>query len=70
MTARGKDEDMADDRSRNILIPNNVFGEFEKINNFSESNVIAFASEIGIAPGIVVGRSQKERCINHNMQIV
>ena len=34
---------------------------------FSASSVIDFAKSIGIAPGIVVGRLQKEGCIQHNM---
>ena len=30
-------------------------------------NIVAFANNIGIAPGIVVGRLQNEGCIQHNM---
>lgn len=35
--------------------------------DYSSISVCDFANKIGIAPGIVVGRLQKERCITYNM---
>lgn len=43
------------------------FEEFKSQKAFSALSVVAFANNIGIAPGIVVGRLQNEGCIQHNM---
>ncbi|MDY4969914.1 MAG: HigA family addiction module antitoxin [Lachnospiraceae bacterium] len=62
-----QDEKNADRWSGDKLIPAEIFERFKAQKNFTESNVVAFADSIGIAPGIVVGRLQKEGCIQHNM---
>lgn len=62
-----QDEKNADNWSRDKLIPTENFEQFKDIGIFSASSVIDFAKSIGIAPGIVVGRLQKEGCIQHNM---
>lgn len=61
------DEKAADLWSKETLIPSEIFEMFKKKNSFSEDSVCAFAKNIGIAPGIVVGRLQKEGCIMHSM---
>lgn len=61
------DEKNADSWSRDKLISTEIFEEFKAQKAFSASSVVAFANNIGIAPGIVVGRLQNEGCIQHNM---
>ncbi|MFR0064317.1 MAG: hypothetical protein ACLRU1_03085 [Veillonella parvula] len=46
--------------AKDILISNNDFEDFINTNCFSDSNIRAFAKIQEIAPGIVVGRLQKE----------
>ena len=61
------DEKNADSWSRDKLIPTETFEWFKAQKSFNSSKVVAFANSMGIAPGIVVGRLQKEGCIQHNM---
>jgi addiction module HigA family antidote len=58
----GTDEDEANAFARNRLIPEAEFDNF-KLLNPSLENIKSFAKQIGIAPGIVVGRMQKEELI-------
>ena len=60
------DEQAANSWSRDTLIPGNDFAEFVDRKSFSASSIRAFAEKQGIAPGIVVGRLQKEGCIKHS----
>ena len=59
-------EDEANQIASNILIPPSDLERFAQANDFDSDAVIRFASNIGIAPGIVVGRLQKEGLITHN----
>ena len=59
-----KYEDVANAFARDTLISQNAFNCFVKNQSFTEEKIVAFASEIGIDPGIVVGRLQKEGYIN------
>ena len=61
------DEVVADLWAKDILISNNDFEDFINTNCFSDSNIRAFAKIQEIAPGIVVGRLQKEGYIKHSM---
>ena len=61
------DEKEADKWSRDMLIKSEDFEAFRKERDYSESSVIRFAKNQGIAPGIVVGRMQNEHMIDHNM---
>ena len=61
------DEDDADLWAKNTLIPLERFEPFKERKDFTSYYVQAFAKDIGIAPGIVVGRLQKEGCIKYNM---
>lgn len=52
----------ADQFAADFLVPANLLANFvEGITHFSHDAVIEFASQLGIAPGIVVGRLQHDR---------
>ena len=57
-------EKEADSFARDVLIPRSAFDPFVAQHNFSQEAIICFASSAGIAPGIVVGRLQKEGHLN------
>lgn len=57
-------EEEANRFARDLLIPPNDFKKFKQDGRFSFASVEEFASEIGVAPGIVVGRLQHERLID------
>ncbi len=54
----------ADEFAKNHLIRENDFESFVSKNDFSTNSIIEFSKQIDIAPGIVVGRLQKEGYIN------
>lgn len=62
-----EDEKAADDWSGNTLIAEEEFDKFRRGNDYSEQGVRGFARNQGIAPGIVVGRMQREGMIKYNM---
>ncbi|MDK2970558.1 MAG: HTH-type transcriptional regulator / antitoxin HigA [Candidatus Sumerlaeota bacterium] len=65
----GADDDRereANEFAGNLLIPANEYGCFTARNRFTEGEVVRFAGEIGIHPGIVVGRLQHDKRISHN----
>ncbi len=62
-----KDEKAADLWSGNTLIPLADFEAFKEKRDYTEQSVQKFAIEQGIAPGIVVGRMQREGMIKYNM---
>jgi HTH-type transcriptional regulator/antitoxin HigA len=57
----GKDEEEADRFARDTLIPPKDYGAFVSAGSFTEQAVREFARSQGIAPGIVVGRLQREK---------
>jgi HTH-type transcriptional regulator/antitoxin HigA len=59
----GGDEEEADRFARDTLIPPEAWMSFARAGAPSRSDVERFAAEVGIAPGIVVGRLQHERVI-------
>lgn len=61
-----EDENHADCFACDKLIPPDEYVAFTDRKNTSSSAVISFASEVGIDPGIVVGRLQNDGVINHN----
>lgn len=61
-----EDEEIANQFARDTLIPEEKYNTFIKLNKFSKYDVIAFANKVNIAPGIVVGRLQKENFIDYN----
>lgn len=60
------DENDANAFAAEILIPSKEFNLFVKQNLFSENAIRTFAGQIGVHPGIVVGRLQKENLIGFN----
>jgi Zn-dependent peptidase ImmA (M78 family) len=58
---RDADEDAADQLARDVLLPPYDYRAFEERGDFSRPAVRAFAQEQQIAPGIVVGRLQRDR---------
>lgn len=59
--AMGIEEQQANQFASDRLIPRALYNGFVEQAEFSESSVERFAREIGIAPGIVVGRLQHDR---------
>ncbi|MBQ3924908.1 MAG: HigA family addiction module antidote protein [Firmicutes bacterium] len=62
-----EDEKAADKWSGDILIAPDDLEVFRKERDYSEKSVFRFAEEQGIAPGIVIGRLQKEGMIKYSM---
>ncbi|MCD7818902.1 MAG: HigA family addiction module antitoxin [Lachnospiraceae bacterium] len=62
-----EDEDAANAWASDMLIPSEKFYAFVAERDYSEQRIREFASEQGIAPGIVVGRMQREGMIQYNM---
>lgn len=60
------DEKDADAFAREVLIPQNLFDDFIQDGDFSKESIVRFAKKANIAPGIVVGRLQKERYIDYS----
>ena len=60
------DEKNADEFSKDILIPKDEFNSYVENNDFSKESIVNFAEEINVAPGIVVGRLQKEGKIRYD----
>jgi HTH-type transcriptional regulator / antitoxin HigA len=58
----GSEEDEANVYARQRLIPQDQFDAFKRLPPTRE-NIVDFARRIGIAPGIVLGRMQKEDLI-------
>lgn len=61
-----EDEKAADLWAGNTLIPAEEFDIFKTKKDYSEQSICEFAKAQGIAPGIVVGRMQREGMIKYN----
>ncbi|GAQ01576.1 HigA family addiction module antidote protein [Companilactobacillus farciminis] len=59
-------EERADKFASDFFIPEKTYQNFVSKNNFTSESILDFASELGILPGIVVGRLQKEKYIDYN----
>ncbi len=62
-----EDEDAADEWASNTLIPAEDLNAFVADRDYSEQKICEFAIEQGVAPGIVVGRLQREGVVKYNM---
>ena len=62
-----EDEKAADAWSEDMLIPADAFKEFTGRQNFTSSSICEFAGTINIAPGIVIGRLQREGYLKYSM---
>jgi len=62
---RNKKEDEADAFAANILISKKDYEKFLQRKNFKSHSITRFANEIGVSPGIVLGRLQHEGLLPH-----
>lgn len=60
------DEKAADRWAKDTLVEADAFEKFKEGRDYSEESVIHFAKEQGIAPGIIVGRLQREKMIKYS----
>lgn len=60
------DEMEADELAEETLIPHELLNKFLEHYSITEDTVRGFAAQIGIDPGIVVGRLQKKEIIRYN----
>ncbi len=61
------EEDAANEWAGNTLISADEYSLFKSKGQYFERDIIQFANDQKIAPGIVVGRLQKDDLIGHNM---
>jgi HTH-type transcriptional regulator / antitoxin HigA len=61
-----KEEREADTFARNFLIPQNEYDDFVVGQVFSSDHVHRYAEDLGIAPGILVGRLQRDEHVRRN----
>ena len=60
------EEEKADTFAKNVLIPQEKYDSFIQLNRLNKESIIEFADKIEIAPGIVLGRLQKEKLLPYN----
>ena len=58
-----EEERQADTFARDFLVPMSAYRRFVEMANFTEQAIMTFAREIGVSPGVVVGRLQYERLL-------
>jgi HTH-type transcriptional regulator / antitoxin HigA len=63
MKGDAKEEEEANSWAAHFLIPQHELGKFIAKGSFSASDVVGFAEDIGIAPGIVVGQLQNRTVV-------
>ncbi len=62
-------EEEANRFAQNFLLPADTYGEFKRSHDaFFEEDILKFARQLGIAPGIVVGRLQHDGLLDHKFQ--
>ena len=59
-------EDEANHWAADFLVPPDAWSQFRCRTPFNKNSIIAFARQIGIAPGIVVGRLQREQRLKYS----
>ena len=59
-------EDEANQWAADFLVPPEAWSELRSKTPFTKSNIIAFARQVEISPGIVVGRLQRERRLKYS----
>jgi len=58
-----EEERQADAFARDFLVPLSAYRRFVEMANFTEQAIMNFAREIGVSPGVVLGRLQYERLL-------
>jgi HTH-type transcriptional regulator / antitoxin HigA len=61
----GEDESEANRWAADFLIPPTRFAELQLLRRYSKEQLRSFAADLGVAPGIVVGRLQHEGLLPH-----
>ena len=62
-TAKNQEESEANEFARNFLTPETDYRNFCRLHSLSCAAISRFAFELGIAPGIVVGRLQHDKLL-------
>jgi len=62
---KGQKEEEANEFAADVLIPPDEYAKFAKKERFYSSDINAFADDMGIAPGIVVGRLHHDGKLEH-----
>ena len=62
-------EEEANQWAADFLIPPDAWSEFRRTAQFNRSSIIAFARLMGISPGVVVGRLQRERRLKYSEMV-
>lgn len=60
------EENEADDFARNVIIPEEYFGEFMSLNAKQWRNIPRFAKKVGVSVGVLVGQMQFFKLVPHN----
>jgi HTH-type transcriptional regulator/antitoxin HigA len=63
---RAEQEGIADTFAQDVLIPEKDYREFISRNDLRKTAIVSFARAIGIAPGIVLGRLQKDNFVRYS----
>lgn len=58
-------EQRADEFARDFFIPADAYKKFIEDNSFNRTQIMEFSKNLGIAPGIVVGRLQRDKRIDY-----
>ena len=59
-------EDEANEWAADFLVPPDAWSDFRSRTAFTKGTIIAFARRVGISPGIVVGRLQREHRLKYS----
>ncbi|MDE0218552.1 MAG: HigA family addiction module antitoxin [Spirochaetaceae bacterium] len=65
----GPIEDEANQWAADFLVPPDAWSDFRRSTPFNRTRITAFARMIGISPGIVVGRLQRERRLKYSEMV-
>lgn len=63
------EEVKADEFARDILIPMEKYQAFIEKGNFDRESICQYAKKMGIAPGILLGRLQKENLVGYHLYL-
>lgn len=59
-------EEEADNWAAELLIPSDRYSDFINSYRITRANIVDFASELNVSPGIAVGRLQHDKALNKN----
>ncbi|MBZ0189161.1 MAG: HigA family addiction module antidote protein [Candidatus Obscuribacterales bacterium] len=67
--SEGVKEEEANEFANQVLFPPNSLARFLKAQDFSEAAITGYAKEIGLAPGIIVGKLQRHRLVSYESRL-